>query len=67
MVMGRMNYWFPIYKEMKVTFEKDTRVLHEGEYVAHVYFKDKNDNSFNFYFEKHGISSKSVLVQQHLM
>ncbi|WP_420316505.1 hypothetical protein [Ekhidna sp.] len=48
---GAYELLVPIYKEMKVTFEKDTRVLHEGEYVAHVYFKDKNDNSFNFYFE----------------
>ena len=48
---GAYELLVPIYKEMKLTFEKDNRKYHEGEYVAHVFFKDRNDNTFNFYFE----------------
>ncbi len=48
---GAYELLVPIYKEMKLTFEKDNRKYHEGEYVAHVFFKDKNDNTFNFFFE----------------
>lgn len=48
---GEYELLVPVYKEMKLTFEKDSRQLHKGEYIAHVFFKDRNDNSYNLYFE----------------
>ncbi|NQZ76321.1 MAG: carboxypeptidase regulatory-like domain-containing protein, partial [Ekhidna sp.] len=48
---GSYELLVPIFKDMKLTFEKDQRQLHEGEYLAHVFFKDKNDNSYDLYFE----------------
>lgn len=48
---GAYELLVPIYKEMKLTFEKDSAQLHKGSYIAHVFFKDQNDNSYNLYFE----------------
>lgn len=68
---GAYELLVPIYKEMKLTFEKDDRQLHEGEYIAHVFFRDKNDNSYNFYFEnteddEEGIANSSGSEVKHI-
>ncbi len=45
---GNYEMFVPINKHMKVTFVKDSLNLYEGDYIVNVFFKDMNNNEFNF-------------------
>ncbi len=48
-INGDYEMFVPVNKEMHVTFIKDTMNLYEGDYIANVFFKDENENEFNFF------------------
>ena len=51
---GNYEMFVPINKNMKITFVKDSLNLYEGEYVVNVFFKDANNNEFNFQIDYSG-------------
>lgn len=47
-INGKYEMFVPVNKNMKVTFTKDSTNLHEDIYIVNVFFKDKNNNGYNF-------------------
>lgn len=45
---GDYELFIPINTKLHITFIKDSLNLVEGDYIANVFFKDQNNNEFNF-------------------
>lgn len=48
---GNYEIFVPINKKMHITFIKDSLNLFEGDYIANIFFKDENENEFNFFID----------------
>ena len=48
---GDYEMYIPINKNIHTTFIKDSLNLFEGDYIVNIFFKDQNDNEFNFYVD----------------
>lgn len=48
---GNYEIFVPINKKMHITFVKDSLNLFEGDYIANIFFKDENENEFNFFID----------------
>ncbi|MEQ8879599.1 MAG: SPOR domain-containing protein [Cyclobacteriaceae bacterium] len=48
---GNYEIFVPINKKMHITFIKDSLNLFEGDYIANIFFKDENQNEFNFFID----------------
>jgi len=48
---GNYEIFVPVNKKMHITFIKDSLNLFEGEYIANIFFKDENENEFNFFID----------------
>ncbi len=48
---GNYEIFVPVNKKMHITFIKDSLNLFEGDYIANIFFKDENENEFNFFID----------------
>lgn len=48
---GNYEIFVPVNKKMHITFIKDSLNLFEGDYIANIFFKDENNNEFNFFID----------------
>ena len=66
---GDYEMYIPINKNIHTTFIKDSLNLFEGDYIVNIFFKDQNDNEFNFYvdyLDADPLQSKGVKEVEHI-
>ncbi len=66
---GDYEMYIPINKNIHTTFIKDSLNLFEGDYIVNIFFKDQNDNEFNFYvdyLDAAPLQSKGVKEVEHI-